>query len=584
MPIRSTAARPGRAARSQPLESGASAPCCWPPAPAPRPGTCRSPAALTGLLAAVGQPQAPTVDPGQNSPPAPPIAPRVGALLRADDFSNPAQGLFRDAQTGTGQVTLSDGRGANYNYRWQYGYQDRSLVLKLPGPYPDPANQAILGVGAVAADRLNADFAVEVVASVTKSPNVALYGLRYILAPGDSYFFRIGRDGASFELWSEQGPTSLGGGRTTSSSAVNPTPCGWRSPATRSAPSPTASSWPAPSSPGLTRRGGQLALLAEMAGPPIRRRSRGPLLRPQAVHARAVGSLRQGVVMATGAPVRVLRAAGSEASWRRYSRRTWAPASLVILAEPHGGHGNQKVIAGQDDISASRRVVARHLGGLLLCAVLLGRLCRQSRGHARRRCRSCPPPSRRPWRPSPLATAEPTSSPAPPRYSPMPSTPTVAPQPRLVIVLPVQVTRAYRYARPPGTGDRLKVLKDGAELTVLGAAQQVAGHSWAHVKDQDGIEGWVAAEFTTPARANAAAAIAALTTATGAPLTPTVAIIATPTIPPTPKPGGRATPQGSDCPVQMPIKGNQSGLYHVPGGAFYAATKPEACFATTRRR
>jgi micrococcal nuclease len=35
-----------------------------------------------------------------------------------------------------------------------------------------------------------------------------------------------------------------------------------------------------------------------------------------------------------------------------------------------------------------------------------------------------------------------------------------------------------------------------------------------------------------------------------------------------------------DCPSSAPVKGNQSGLYHVPGGAYYDVTNPEECFAT----
>jgi hypothetical protein len=35
-----------------------------------------------------------------------------------------------------------------------------------------------------------------------------------------------------------------------------------------------------------------------------------------------------------------------------------------------------------------------------------------------------------------------------------------------------------------------------------------------------------------------------------------------------------------DCPDYAPIKGNQSGIYHVPGGAYYNDTNPEECFAT----
>jgi hypothetical protein len=49
---------------------------------------------------------------------------------------------------------------------------------------------------------------------------------------------------------------------------------------------------------------------------------------------------------------------------------------------------------------------------------------------------------------------------------------------------------------------------------------------------------------------------------------------------PAPKPAGRVAPQGSACPTDAPIKGNQSGLYHVPTGASYNVTRPEACFAT----
>lgn len=36
-----------------------------------------------------------------------------------------------------------------------------------------------------------------------------------------------------------------------------------------------------------------------------------------------------------------------------------------------------------------------------------------------------------------------------------------------------------------------------------------------------------------------------------------------------------------DCPAEAPIKGNlNSMIFHVPGGAYYASTHPEECFAT----
>jgi micrococcal nuclease len=48
-----------------------------------------------------------------------------------------------------------------------------------------------------------------------------------------------------------------------------------------------------------------------------------------------------------------------------------------------------------------------------------------------------------------------------------------------------------------------------------------------------------------------------------------------------PSSGGAVAPiSENDCPPNAPIKGNQSGLYHVPGGAYYDVTNPEECFAT----
>ena len=40
------------------------------------------------------------------------------------------------------------------------------------------------------------------------------------------------------------------------------------------------------------------------------------------------------------------------------------------------------------------------------------------------------------------------------------------------------------------------------------------------------------------------------------------------------------SPSGSSCPPDQPIKGNQSGIYHVPGGQYYDRTNPEECFAS----
>ncbi|GAA1990722.1 hypothetical protein GCM10009718_30550 [Isoptericola halotolerans] len=35
-----------------------------------------------------------------------------------------------------------------------------------------------------------------------------------------------------------------------------------------------------------------------------------------------------------------------------------------------------------------------------------------------------------------------------------------------------------------------------------------------------------------------------------------------------------------NCPSWAPVKGNQSGIYHLPGGRYYDITTPERCFTT----
>ena len=66
--------------------------------------------------------------------------------------------------------------------------------------------------------------------------------------------------------------------------------------------------------------------------------------------------------------------------------------------------------------------------------------------------------------------------------------------------------------------------------------------------------------------------------------------VAPPPPPPAPQPapdtpsvpdgGGIVSPVGNSCPPNAPIKGNQSGIYHVPSGEFYGRTNPEECFAS----
>jgi hypothetical protein len=138
----------------------------------------------------------------------------------------------------------------------------------------------------------------------------------------------------------------------------------------------------------------------------------------------------------------------------------------------------------------------------------------------------------------------------------------------------------------PGSGAaRVKTVRDGAVLEIVGEDRQADDRTWRNVRDpSDGATGWVVSQFLAPAGA------AGTPSASGAPSTgPRAPATAKPSAgPPASKPaapgGPSAQPQGSDCPAASPIKGNISAsgerIYHAPGGSSYRATRPEVCFAT----
>lgn len=52
----------------------------------------------------------------------------------------------------------------------------------------------------------------------------------------------------------------------------------------------------------------------------------------------------------------------------------------------------------------------------------------------------------------------------------------------------------------PGTDqEQLKSLPDGTPLEALGEEQEAGGYTWLRVRDPEGVEGWVARDFLTPA-------------------------------------------------------------------------------------
>jgi len=127
-----------------------------------------------------------------------------------------------------------------------------------------------------------------------------------------------------------------------------------------------------------------------------------------------------------------------------------------------------------------------------------------------------------------VTTAAPTA--ALPTAVPPALTPTVPPAPppptAEAAQPPLYVTNTgsdgLTLRRAPGAaGERIAVLPDGTPLTPTGQQQQADGRLWRQVKDAQGREGWVAADFLT-ADAPAPAVVAAPTA------TPTTLVAATP--------------------------------------------------------
>jgi len=57
--------------------------------------------------------------------------------------------------------------------------------------------------------------------------------------------------------------------------------------------------------------------------------------------------------------------------------------------------------------------------------------------------------------------------------------------------------------------------------------------------------------------------------------------LAAPDTPPSRDGGAWVEPVDGVCPATHPVKGNaDSGIFHVPGGAWYDRTMPERCYAT----
>lgn len=101
--------------------------------------------------------------------------------------------------------------------------------------------------------------------------------------------------------------------------------------------------------------------------------------------------------------------------------------------------------------------------------------------------------------PTVAPTVAPTQTPAPPTATPVPQ-PTAPPAaPEKVVVKGAGAEGVNMRADPSATAGRVKLLKDGAQLEIVGEDRTADGRTWRNVKDTaDGAVGWVAADFLKP--------------------------------------------------------------------------------------
>jgi micrococcal nuclease len=203
---------------------------------------------------------------------------------------------------------------------------------------------------------------------------------------------------------------------------------------------------------------------------------------------------------------------------------------------------------------------------------------------------ACTGPPRQPAPPTPtagpvvVATVVPTAPPSATRPAPTPiAPPTPQTAPPLTQTQTVYVTntagQGLTMRRTPG-GAPIGALPDGAALTLTGEEQPVGDRLWRKVRDAQGREGWVAADFLTteavsgPAPSRSAASPApGPATATPPPAEPTwpVPLIPTATLRqadafPTRTPRPRESPAPILAPTLTPVI--------VPATKPAAATKP----------
>ena len=135
------------------------------------------------------------------------------------------------------------------------------------------------------------------------------------------------------------------------------------------------------------------------------------------------------------------------------------------------------------------------------------------------------------------AVASPAASPSPSPLARSPSPVAATPTPSPLVVYGTAGDGLSLRSEPQAGAERIKVLPEGTLVTPLGEERQNEGRTWRRVREPDGAEGWVAADFLTdPATATAVPA-------------PTATTAAAPTTAPAPTTAAAPTAAGPTRPV-----------------------------------
>ena len=154
--------------------------------------------------------------PGAQLPPTPvpsaAASPGAGELVLADSLANPASAVFPREQSGTGQATFSNGDSATYP--WDFAYMYSAIVAHVLGPYPANPDSAWLAASATLDQSPPHDFAVQVRARVTRSPEASAFGLGFESDSAAQYLFYVTPADQTFRLQLPQGQGAPVSGRT----------------------------------------------------------------------------------------------------------------------------------------------------------------------------------------------------------------------------------------------------------------------------------------------------------------------------------------------------------------------------------